>query len=455
MNAPNVDAHWALNIDRDGTVDPKGAAALVAHLSASSITDLMMFAHGWNTDEAGATALYNRWHELLSAQVKSVDSMGFVGIRWPSQLWRDQPIPLYPQPARPPGGSSAAAGGAPTMKMAGSASLTADELGDLKGVFPGCKTELDAIAALLAADPTQVSADDLFDALKAFGAKDPEGRNDGEAPATVEPPMLDTTTPDELFTSFAHHLIQGGVAFPAAGGGAGGRARAVAEKRQRSAKEVLRWTSYWKMKERAGVVGEYGVGKLITQLSHTLPNLRIHLIGHSFGARVVAFALAGVPATQSASRPIKSVTLLQGAFSRFAFAAEPPFKVLGQVKSGALVDKLSRIDGPLTVCFSSHDGALSSFYPMAAMTKLDWAAGGTGDWMKRWRAMGHLGAYVPGTSPVDLGAVGHLYSFTAGAILNVDASNVVFRGDPPFGGHSDICHPELAWLVTAAAKLSR
>ncbi|EUA68482.1 hypothetical protein I541_5569 [Mycobacteroides abscessus] len=53
--------------------------------------------------------------------------------------------------------------------------------------------------------------------------------------------------------------------------------------------------SYYEMKNRAGVVGERGLGPLLGSLSGPDGPPRIHLIGHSFGARLVSYALAGCP----------------------------------------------------------------------------------------------------------------------------------------------------------------
>jgi choline dehydrogenase len=44
-------------------------------------------------------------------------------------------------------------------------------------------------------------------------------------------------------------------------------------------------------------------------------------------------------------------------------------------------------------------------------------------------------------------------TFNAGQILNLDASDVVIAGDSPSGAHSDIFHPELAWVVAPAGGL--
>ena len=254
--------------------------------------------------------------------------------------------------------------------------------------------------------------------------------------------MLDKQQdPDDVFTRFADRLADAGVEFGDGGGEAG--LGDFASKLLHGAKEALRQLTYWQMKNRAGVVGQKGLGPAIDRLADEFPNLRIHLIGHSFGARVVSFALAGM--RESAPSPVKSVTLLQGAYSRFAFAHDLPFG--GQ---GALEGKLARIDGPLTVCFSSHDRALSVFYPLASAAAGD-ATAGVEDPLARFRAMGQLGAF--NVESQMLGAVGTSYPFKAGEILNLDASDVVIAGDSPSGAHSDIFHPQLAWVVAAAGGL--
>lgn len=52
-----------------------------------------------------------------------------------------------------------------------------------------------------------------------------------------------------------------------------------------------------------------------------------------------------------------------------------------------------------------------------------------------------------------LGPVGASYPFTAGKILNLDASDVVTQGNSPSGAHSDVFYPQLAWVAAAAGGL--
>ena len=378
----------------------------------------------------------------MAAQLDPSRKVGYVGIRWPAQLWRDEPIPdFHPSPAAGLQGAAALAENAVTQ--AGAPTIDPAELADLKDMFPNGSKQLDAIAELLAQPPGPETAPKLFAAMREFSSAVGVRSSDGEADPSKEPGMLDgQRDPADVFTAFADRLADAGVEFGDGGGAAG--LGDFASKLLHGAKEALRQLTYWQMKNRAGVVGQKGLAPAIDKLAEEFPNLRIHLIGHSFGARLVSFALAGI--RESTPSPVKSVTLLQGAYSRFAFAHDLPFG-----GNGALDGKLARIDGPLTVCFSSHDRALSVFYPLASATAGDDRAGAD-DPLARFRAMGNVGAF--NVAPQMLGPVGTNYPFQAGQILNLDASDTVIAGDSPSGAHSDIFHPELAWVAASASGLN-
>ena len=443
-----ISGPWKLTFDETGDPDQTEERELAQQLVDNQVTDLVVFSHGWNNDEATATALYARWFDLLNAQVAPDRRVGFVGIRWPSQLWRDVPIPDFePTPGAAPG----AAALTPTATAdAGSPTLSPQQLQDLKSLFPQGSAELDEIASLLAADPTQAGADELLAAMQRFNDAVAVNSADGEVAESGRPEMFqEGKTADEVFGAYANALIASGVDIAGAGAGGGAGVFDQIGKLWHGAKEALRGLSYWQMKNRAGVVGQRGLGPLLGRIiaKEECKTLRIHLIGHSFGARVVSFALAGLPAGDPS--PVKSVTLLEGAFSRFAFMEPLPWEAAPP--NGALAGQLTRVDGPLTVCFSSHDTALSLSYPLASAVAGDNAAGAA-DPLFRFRAIGSLGAYNSTTLFID--QVGTGYPFTNGTILNIDSSAVVMNGNPPSGAHSDIFHPELAWIVASAAKLT-
>ncbi|WP_234106352.1 alpha/beta fold hydrolase, partial [Streptomyces venezuelae] len=215
----------------------------------------------------------------------------------------------------------------------------------------------------------------------------------------------------------------------------------------KGAREVLRQATYYVMKKRSGQVGEFGLGPLLGEVARAAPRLRVHLVGHSMGARLVACALKGLP---PGARPVASVTLLQGAFSHYAFAAQLPHDTR---RSGALRDMQQRVRGPVVACYSRHDTALGVMYPLASRLANDDAEAVPGARLlglddPRWGAIGHDGVQaVPGTVVRPLAALLR-EGVPASGFVSVDASDVV-------SGHSDIRRPELARVVVSAARAGR
>jgi hypothetical protein len=146
---------------------------------------------------------------------------------------------------------------------------------------------------------------------------------------------------------------------------------------------------------------------------------------------------------------VRAVTLLQGAFSQFAFARPLPFDA---GRNGALAGMPARINGPLVACFSEHDGANARFYPLASFAAQEDSADAVNP-STRWGAIGANGARGVGAALEDIRSAGGRYGFVPGAVLNIDASEVVINGKPPSGAHSDIVHEQLTWVVLAAGGL--
>jgi hypothetical protein len=335
-----------------------------------------------------------------------------------------------------------------------SAELDQETVAALHDVFPAAAASLDRMAALLAGPPTEDAQAEFYKQMKEFavlaGAAGDDGEDGRERPDldAAEPGML-LDGPTELFERYLDTLRQTGVSLGGTNGGEAGIGD-VFGKVWHGAKEALRQLTYWQMKNRAGTVGRNGLGPLLGRVHTVVPNVRMHLVGHSFGARLVSYALAGMPAGLDPS-PVKGVTLLQGAFSQWAFAPQLPFAA---GRNGALAGILGRIDGPLAAVHSRHDGAVGTFYPMASMAARDDSAG-IGDAASRWGGIGANGAQgVQADQDAIRGAgPGNNYPFATGEALNVDASDVVRTGGPPTGAHSDIVHPELTWLVLAGGRI--
>ena len=115
----------------------------------------------------------------------------------------------------------------------------------------------------------------------------------------------------------------------------------------------------------------------------------------------MSFALRGLP---EGVRTVKSVTLLQGAFSHYAFAARLPHDP--RAGAACCTGQQNRIDGPLVCCYSRFDSALGTIYPLASRMAGDARARsrsfGIGAALgAKWGAMGHDGVQaVPGTPRV-------------------------------------------------------
>ncbi|MEU6668889.1 serine-threonine protein kinase [Streptomyces sp. NPDC046727] len=424
----SVTPYWELTFDADGDVDGPERDRLLAQVTDHGVRDLIVFAHGWNNDRSGATALYRRFFAPLP-ELAPKARLGYVGVIWPSMRFSDEPIPDFPR---------SAVEAVPLPRRA----LPKDTRRALLEVFPRHTFVLNELARMLDERP------DGAEGLPRFGRwvrllLDADGRQ-GEADTDEdgEPAVfgLDPVTACEQFAEALSALEPPGAA-----------AGFSLPNPWDGAKELLRQATYYRMKRRAGMVGERGLGPVVGKLAEAAPDVRVHLVGHSFGGRLVAFALRGLP---EGVRSVKSVTLLQGAFSHYAFAARLPH---APDRSGALKDRQRRIDGPLVCCHSHFDAALGTFYPLASRLAGDDRAC-AGDEIAavlgpRWGAMGHDGVQaVPDTARLNLAAALN-GSLPASGCVNVDAAAVVRRGGAPSGAHSDIVHPELARLVLVAGRI--
>ncbi|MDF3299935.1 serine-threonine protein kinase [Streptomyces tropicalis] len=427
----SVAPYAELTFDADGDVDGGERDRLLGLTAGRTVRDLVVFAHGWNNDRSTATALYRRFFTPFPALAPAA-RIGYVGVVWPSMRFCDEPVPDFPH-------SPAAGPAAPgTLDPGTRAALAA--------AFPGRATVLDDIAGLLESGPRTARELEGFGTLvrqlvAPAGAAAPEESAADTADDGV--PGMFSRPAAEVCGEFAEALA-------GLGSTDGAEGFALPDLRA-GALELLRQATYWEMKRRAGTVGERGLGPLVGRLASAAPDVRVHLVGHSFGGRLVSFALRGLPA---GVRAVRSVTLLQGAFSHYAFASGLP----GDAGAGGVLrGREQRVGGPLVCCFSRYDAALGTFYPLASRAADDdrsLAGVDVGRLLgPRWGAMGHDGVQgVPGVHACTL--AGALAApLPESGWVNVDAAAVVRRGGPPSGAHSDIVHPELARLVLAAGRI--
>ncbi|MFI5792806.1 serine-threonine protein kinase [Streptomyces sp. NPDC051677] len=434
--AMSVTPYWELTFDADGDVDGGRRDRLLSDVKRHGVHDLIVFSHGWNSDRSGATRLYSRFFDPIPALAPAA-KIGYVGVVWPSMRFSDEPIPDIPRsvaadPARCP-------------------ALDEDTRHALLETFPGRATVVDQIARMLEQRPPEEAELEEFGRLvRLLVDVVPPGPQALFAADTLaegvpqdEPEMFTGSTATAC-EEFARALA--GLESP------GGAEEFSLPNPWDGAHELLRQATYYAMKRRAGTVGERGLGPFVGRLASVAPGVRVHLVGHSFGGRLVSFALRGLP---EGVRTVKSVTLLQGAFSHYAFATRLPHDARA---GGLLQGQQNRIDGPLVCCYSSFDAALGTMYPLASRMAGD-ARGAVEEFGigaalgAKWGAMGHDGVQaVPGTRACTL-AEALAAPLPASGCVNVDAAAVVRRGGAPSGAHSDIVHPELARLVLAAGRI--
>ncbi|MER5943179.1 serine-threonine protein kinase [Streptomyces sp. NPDC001928] len=437
--AVSVTPYWELTFDADGDPDAGRRDRLLAGVAQHHVRDLIVFAHGWNNDRPGATRLYDGFFAPIP-QLAPKAKVGFVGVVWPSMRFSDEPIPDFPR--------------AVAAEMPRRPVLDKDTRHALLETFPGRATVIDQIARLLDQQPREEAELAEFGRLvRLLVDVVPPGPQALFAADTLcegvpqDSPDIFADCTAAVCEEFARALTllespdtapEGAPSFSLPNPWEG-------------AHELLRQATYYAMKRRAGTVGERGLGRVVGQLAARAPEVRVHLVGHSFGARLVSFALRGLP---KGVRTVKSVTLLQGAFSHYAFASRLPHDARA---GGVLEGQQNRIDGPLVCCHSRHDSALSTMYPLAARMAGDArgiAALDIGRMLgDKWGAMGHDGVQaVPGTKSLKL-ADALKAKLPVSGCVNVDAAAVVRRGGPPAGAHSDIVHRELAQVVLAAGRI--
>nr|WP_190124527.1 serine-threonine protein kinase [Streptomyces inusitatus] len=427
----SVEPYQDISFGKDGDLDGVGPDRLLK----LDVTDLVMFAHGWNNSPATAARLHSAFFAPFPSLVSPQVRLGYAGIGWPSMRFTDEPVPGF---GRPDGSAGPAGPAGPGLDPA-----TLAALGEL---FPGHTAAVARLTGLLEERPEAPEAFAEFGRLVRRLARAPAGGLEDcftdDLPQDEQgPPALLYEDALTLCQNFARAL-EG--AEPGAPPAVGGGTRTA----WRGAKELLRQTTYYAMKRRAGAVGELGLGPLLGRLARGRPGMRVHLVGHSQGARLVAFALRGLP---DGVRSVKSVTLLQGAFSHYAFAPSLPHAAQN---SGALRAMEHRVDGPVVACYSRHDSALGAIYPLASRLAGDDRNAGGPD--PRWWAAGHSGLQGAAPPSVRLTLEEALTRGVPRAgCVSVDTASVVRRGGPPAGAHSDICHRELARVVVAAGRIGR
>lgn len=434
---------WELSFDEKGGL--RSGRGFPGEVAGSGVRDLFVFSHGWNTSEADARRTCAEMFPLIATAADGVAGLGKVGfasVFWPS-LW----FPDTPATSAGAAGSQQAAGVVEEPRSGTNALSGAEIAESLAAGFtdPEQHKTMIMLGQLLdeADDAARAGASDealtrrleeFHTLLRSLAPVVPEREDAGERSllSSADPVRAYQTLADVFGSAPARGAQQGiGDWFGKALGGA---------------KDALRVFSYTTMKGRAGTIGRAGLGPLLAALHAKRAGVRVHLVGHSFGARLVSFALAGVGSP--AASPVASLVLIQAAFSHwsFAHAKDNPFG-----EDGALHTVVNRVHGPLVATFSEHDHAVCRWYPKASfLARQDQEATTAG----RWGGLGEDGfqAVRPVGDRTMRTEGGTSYGFRAGAFYRVNAAKVInTKGQAFAGAHGDFRKPAIAQLAVAAA----
>ena len=408
--------------------------ALLTFLDQRKVTDLFVVSHGWNNDMEDARALYRMLFDSIRAELRASGTLrdrrfAVVGVLWPSKKFADK---------------SLIAGGAAAGESLADLVLK-NQLDRLRGGFDNPQAD----AALERAKSLIDSLDTSPQARKAYVEL-----IRSLVPRTERQPDADDV--DSFFTEDGDELInrlsrpvprpisagsadEGGAA-ALDEGGATGLIDSLGGIKD-GALNLLNYATYYQMKERAGLVGRDGLSPLLGRLRSRNPDLKLHLIGHSFGGRLVTAAAAGKE-SDSAKPVADTMTLLQAAFSHYGFAQHFDGDRDGFFRR---VVAKGKIAGPILVTYSANDRAVGKLYPLASMFAGQDAAG-IGGPTSRFGGIGCNGAQsTPEAFEAKLLDSGGQYTLTARKINNLNADEFI-------KDHSDVCGRQVAHAVLAAVE---
>jgi hypothetical protein len=426
----------AARFDKDGAALNQQQVTVPA-----GTTDVIVASHGWNNTEEQAEQLYSDLFTNFTAVAPDQlqkKKFAIVGVIWPSKKFTDVVEAAVAEEAR--GGSAGF----------GTSSEAADET---------IKAKLDLIAQMF----------DSKAAKNIQAAKDQLGKLDSDPAARKKfvdelRSLLDQSAAHEEDNSALFFKLDGAVMLeklktptPLVSRGGGGGAASLGGHPTTSpaggaaglgdifsgikagAIRFLNYFTYYEMKKRAGTVGQNGLGPMLDRLAGKVQ--RIHLVGHSFGGRVVTAA-----SMASTTDKLQTMSLLQTAFSHNGFSKS----MNGFFRS--IVDK-QRVKGPILVTYTPNDRAVGIAYPTASRLS-GTVASAFGDKDDKFGGLGRNGAQKMEPREVVQGvdqllAVGGSYAWQPGSFHNLESSKYIV--DPKGGdAHGFVTGKEVAWAISRA-----
>lgn len=441
-----------VHYDANGGATESEEAQLLDDLAKEKPEHLFVISHGWNNDETEADSLYDNFFtatENVWSHFPQLAPSAFLtlAVIWPARKFDENAFAAIAPAAFPRAAAAVSGSAAALLPNAIDTELRA-QLSTLKEIAndPTADALLDhAIAQIPMLSVSQSAQDDFVHAIvNAFPGGPQEsdpGLDDGLSHINSTPGHTVLAT---IAQTLSAHAGTPGVTFQGGAAQLGGSTGFNPLQLVRNAALALaNVTTYWTMKERAGIVGRTGVAQTIAKALVAVPGLKVHLVGHSFGGRLVTAAAnaltGGTPGHQAAT-----MTLLQAAYSHYGMAHNYQPNVDGIYRSVLTSDK---VRSEIQVTHSVHDLAVGLAYPIASALARQI---GQGLFTNPWGGMGGDGAQATPESFDDtLRPVGQAY-----ALLKAPATLRNLNGNAIIMSHGDVTHDEIAFTALRAVALS-
>jgi hypothetical protein len=433
-----VDGAGAERTDDPNGINGRMIPRVTDALTKEPYTDVFLMSHGWMGDVPAAVRQYDRWIGAMAACKDDIERAskvrpGFkpllVGFHWPSLPYGDEELSAGSGVSFSTPGAGAAA--APDTQA------LIDAYADRIANTPAARKALETIFAAAAADtaPSELPPE----VVDAYRVLDREAGLGSGGPANGPGSDREAFDPEAAYQSV---LEESEVSFGSFGLG--------------PVLGILQNLSFFKMKDRARMVGETSVQTLLATLQRAAKgagrDVRFHLMGHSFGCIVMSAALAG-PRGKATAEPVHSAFLAQGAVSFWSYCSDIPYAKGNPGYFRGIIDA-RRVSGAIVTTQSEHDTAVGKAYPAACFVRGD-VAFAPGEFPK-YGALGALGARGPGLEAVDLKMLeaNQPYDFERGKFYNIESSQYIAKMESlGSGAHNDIAHPEVAHAMWSAVLL--